>query len=170
MQVIIGLGSNLGDRLTHLRTARQAFSALPYTRLLASSSVYETPAWGAHEGSGAVPAYLNACLLLDYTAPVESLLGACWGIEASLGRLRATPSGNVASAYQNRCLDADILFADDYSVASSTLTVPHPRLALRAFALVPACEIWAHPKLLAWLKTPSVQADAAQLKLVHTDW
>jgi 2-amino-4-hydroxy-6-hydroxymethyldihydropteridine diphosphokinase len=134
---LVGVGSNLGDRLAWLRCARERVASLPSTTITARSGVFETePVGGPPQGR-----YLNACLAVATAlAPLE-LLDALLGIEAAAGRVRSVPNAP-------RTLDLDVLLYGSLALSDSRLTVPHPRLAQRPFALVPAAEIagsWAVP-------------------------
>jgi len=135
----IGLGANLGDARAALRSAVQAMAALPGTRLLRVSSLYRS----APVDAGG-PDYLNAVAELDTTlAPLE-LLHALQRIEQAAGRER--PYRNAP-----RTLDLDVLLYGSQSIATPTLTVPHPRLWERAFVLLPLAELrpgWATPAQL----------------------
>ena len=156
--IIIGLGSNLGDRLAHLHAATAALLATPLVHESKRSPVYETPPWGA-AGS---PAFLNACLLIKTPLPLDAVLGMCLGIESALGRRRDTQN-----QFAPRIIDLDVLFAGDALSQAPHLYVPHPRLHLRAFALKPAIDVWPHPQLLDWWRLAAVQADAQQLVLTR---
>ena len=158
MQVILGLGSNLGNPLACLQAAAAALAHIPHVQLLAKSPIYQTPAWGEHAAGQANP-YLNAAVLIETTLSLDAVLGVCFGLEASLGRVRDANT----RLYSARHLDADILFAGDVVANTAQLIVPHPRLHLRAFALQPAADVWAHPQLLAWLSAPAMQADSKQM-------
>lgn len=168
MKIVLGLGSNLGDRWTYLRAATAALRALPRLQLMGVSGVYETPPWGVKEGETPPAPYLNACVLLKADAgwSAEAMLGACLGIEAALGRER-----DASNQYAARCIDIDLLLASSgealLTLNSAQLTLPHPRFALRAFALKPAIELWPHPQLLAWIASREVQADAASVRLLE---
>ena len=125
------LGSNLGDRLENLTLARGKCAALPQTRVVAVSSVYETEPVGAPPGS---PFFLNAVLLLETRlAPLE-LLHAAQSIENELGRVRSIPNAP-------RTLDMDLLFVGDLLLDTPELTLPHPRAHLRRFVLAPLAEL-----------------------------
>lgn len=156
MNIIIGLGSNLGDRAVHLGTAVAALKATPHIDIVQRSPIYETPPWGA-AGS---PAFLNACCLLKTDLPPEALLGVCLGIEAAMGRSR-----DVQNQFAPRIIDIDLLFAGELHIQSPHLYLPHPRLHLRAFALKPALDVWAHPQLQAWFELPMVQSDVQHMVL-----
>ncbi len=152
--VLLGLGSNLGDKLAHLRAALSALKATPGIHEVQVSSVYLTPPWGA-AGS---PAFLNACALIKTSLPLDAVLGVCLGIESAMGRQRDTQN-----QYAPRVIDLDVLFAGALSSQAPHLYVPHPRLHLRAFALKPALELWPHPTLQAWYELPTVQLDARSI-------
>ena len=126
----LGLGSNLGDREALLRAAIAALDATPGVRVTAISSLYETPPWGP------VPQgpYLNACVALHTTLSPRELLSLCLAIERDHGRERAIRWGP-------RTLDMDVLLYGDESIDEEGLIVPHPRMAERAFVLVPLAEI-----------------------------
>ena len=129
-EVLIGLGSNLGDRAAHLRFAVESLSRLPRTRCLGLSRIYET------EPVGPVPQglFLNAVVLLASHLPSTSLLSHCLAIEAAAGRVRGLPSGP-------RTLDLDLLWIDGEGSFDPTLCLPHPRITERAFVLAPLCDL-----------------------------
>jgi 2-amino-4-hydroxy-6-hydroxymethyldihydropteridine diphosphokinase len=127
---LIGVGSNLGDRLAALRLARRRIAALPETAIAAASPVFETePVGGPPQGR-----YLNACLAVETALEPAALLDALLAIEREAGRTR---SGRDAP----RTLDLDLLLFGEQVIADDRLAVPHPRFALRAFALVPAAAV-----------------------------
>ncbi|MCC3160816.1 2-amino-4-hydroxy-6-hydroxymethyldihydropteridine diphosphokinase [Hymenobacter sp. 15J16-1T3B] len=132
------LGSNLGDRVVTLHRALVALAGKA-GRLVAVSGVYETAAWGQE----AQPAFLNQAVQLNTDLAPEQLLAACQQIEADLGRERLELWGP-------RTLDVDILFYDDLVLDTPALTIPHPRLPERLFALMPLADIattYVHPQL-----------------------
>ncbi|GAB3841477.1 2-amino-4-hydroxy-6-hydroxymethyldihydropteridine diphosphokinase [Hymenobacter jeollabukensis] len=132
------LGSNLGDRVVTLHRALLGL-AEKGGRLVAVSGVYETAAWGQE----AQPAFLNQAVQLSTDLTPEQLLAACQQVEADLGRERLELWGP-------RTLDVDILFYDDLVLQTEALTIPHPRLPERMFALVPLADIattYVHPQL-----------------------
>ena len=124
----VALGSNLGDRLGALRSAVQALGA--YGSVIARSSVWETAA------EGPPPDYLNAAVALDTALAPEALLDALLEIERRHGRVR--PEGESAAP---RTLDLDLLLYGDVVADTPRLSLPHPRLHLRAFVLAPLSEI-----------------------------
>ncbi len=129
LHVVVGLGSNLGDRLAHLRDAC-ARIAEAY-EVTARSAVYETAPIGPLQ-----PDYLNAALRLRTDGTLEDLLTALLAIEESHGRVRTKEN-----RWGPRTLDLDILWAPGVTYESPRLTVPHPRLHERAFALLPLYDV-----------------------------
>lgn len=132
-RVAIGLGSNLQDPVTQLRSAFAALAELPRTRLLRRSRLYRS----APMGPPGQPDYVNAAALLETElAPLE-LLDALQAIEHAQGRVRAERWGA-------RTLDLDLLLWDETQIALERLSVPHPGLHERAFVLYPLAELDPH--------------------------
>ncbi len=142
----IALGANLGDPAATVNAAFAALDQLPQSRLLAKSALYRT----APVGIADQPEFVNAAALIDTTLAPEALLDALLGIEQAFGRVRAERNGP-------RTLDLDILLYDDLTLATPRLTLPHPRLHLRAFVLQPLADlapdlaIPGRGRLAAWL-------------------
>jgi 2-amino-4-hydroxy-6-hydroxymethyldihydropteridine diphosphokinase len=126
----LGLGSNLGDRLELLQAAAQALDREPGLRVAASSRVWQT----APVGGPPQPDYLNAVLRVETDLTARELLAACQRVEAELGRVRAERWGA-------RTIDVDVLLFDDLVVEQPDLVLPHPRLAQRAFVVLPLLEL-----------------------------
>ena len=122
----IALGSNLGDPRQQVLDAMQALGGLPNTRLLKRSQLYRTPPWGVLEQ----PPFINAAVQLDTTLSPHSLLDALIEIEQRAGRVRVQRNGP-------RTLDLDLLHVDGVQLDDERLTLPHPRMAERAFVLLP---------------------------------
>lgn len=130
----IGLGSNLGDRRALLAGAVCRLGEAGVTA--AVSSLYETaPIGGPEQGP-----FLNAVVVLDTEMAPRALLGLCLGLEREAGRRRRVRWGP-------RTLDLDLLLYDRLVVDERGLQVPHPRLALRRFALEPLAEAWPEASL-----------------------
>jgi len=128
MDVYLGLGSNVGDRGANLSTAIEALSER--VDVVKVSSVYETEPVGYEEQ----PLFLNAvCLVRTNIGPLQ-LLSLVKGIESDMGRETSFPNGP-------RIIDIDIIMYGDLVVVDPELTIPHPRMAERAFVLVPLVEI-----------------------------
>ena len=125
----IGLGASLGDRLATLRTALSAIGALPGTRVQRVSSLY-----GSAPVDAGGPDYLNAVVQLCTTLAPQALMAQLQAIELAGGRER--PYRNAP-----RTLDLDILLYGDQVIDTPTLTVPHPRMAERAFVLRPLADL-----------------------------
>jgi 2-amino-4-hydroxy-6-hydroxymethyldihydropteridine diphosphokinase len=127
--VYVGLGANLGEREAALRHALKALGQCPGTRVLRVSPLY-----GSAPVDAGGPDYLNAVAELVTTLAPEALLQALQAIEQSAGRER--PYRNAP-----RTLDLDILWFGDRVIDTPTLTVPHPRMAERAFVLRPLADL-----------------------------
>jgi 2-amino-4-hydroxy-6-hydroxymethyldihydropteridine diphosphokinase len=131
-RVIIGLGSNLGDRAWALRAAVQALRADRELFVLRESPVYETPpAGGPPQGD-----YLNAAVLVVTSLPGRDILERALAVERSLGRTRPD-----AERWGPRTIDIDVLWIEGEAIDEPGLTVPHPRLRERAFALRPLLDV-----------------------------
>ncbi|MBU6122548.1 2-amino-4-hydroxy-6-hydroxymethyldihydropteridine diphosphokinase [Hymenobacter siberiensis] len=131
------LGSNLGNRAALLAQARARLAATAGA-IVAESGLYETAAWGREDQ----PAFLNQSLAVLTALSPAALLATCQAAEQAAGRERLEHWGS-------RTLDVDILFFGHETIATPTLSVPHPHLAERRFALVPLAEIagsLAHPQ------------------------
>lgn len=150
MHAWIGLGSNLGDRLAHLHRAVETLTRLG--RVRASSAVYETVP-ELSSAAALVPApgenlYLNAALWLETALEPQGLLEELLETEAQAGRVRVPGQRDAP-----RPLDLDVLLLGergDVVLVSDQLTVPHPRLHLRAFAMRPLLDMapgLVHPAL-----------------------
>ena len=126
----VALGSNLGDPQQHLLDAMQALAATPGLRLLQRSALYRTPPWGVLEQ----PPFVNAAVQLDSTLPAHALLDALLAIEQRAGRVRGERNGP-------RTLDLDLLHVDGVRLDDARLSLPHPRMAQRAFVLLPLHDI-----------------------------
>jgi len=134
-RVFLGLGSNLGDREAHLRAALRALA--PAVTIETVSSIYETEPVGYLDQ----PRFLNAVCSGTTGLPPLALLRAIKQLEHDLGRVPTVRFGP-------RVIDIDILFYDHLVLDTPELQVPHPRLAERAFVLLPLAEIapdWRHP-------------------------
>ncbi len=121
-RAFLGLGSNLGDRVTELR---EAVAALP--DLVATSPVYETDAIGGPDGQGP---YLNIVTELATERSPRALLEVCRLLEEAADRVRTVRWGP-------RTLDVDVLLVVGHAVDEPDLRVPHPRMWERRFVLAP---------------------------------
>ena len=136
--VFIGVGSNLGDREGHLLSAKTELLACSGVRDLCCSPVYESSPVDA-EGAN----YLNAVWSFETDSSPREILAMLHEVEEKAGRVRGSKNAP-------RTLDLDLLFYDAKVISEPDLKVPHPRLADRAFVLVPLCDLaseWKHPVL-----------------------
>ena len=143
----LALGSNLGDRLEHLRSAVRLLSEADGIEFVRSSRVYETEPVGPPQ-----PAYLNAVVEVRTDLEPAELLAATRAVEQALERVRGERWGP-------RTIDVDILTFDEVTIDEPELVVPHPRMHERGFVLVPLGELEADPmlpgdRLLATLRLP----------------
>jgi 2-amino-4-hydroxy-6-hydroxymethyldihydropteridine diphosphokinase len=127
--IFILLGSNLGDRNSHLTYGRQEISRA-IGEIITISSIYKTAAWGNQNQ----PAFYNQVIEIKSVLPPQEMLSELLKIEKNAGRVREERWGP-------RTLDIDILFYGNVVIESDTLTVPHPRIADRRFTLLPLSEI-----------------------------
>ena len=126
--VYLALGTNLGDRMQNLRSARAALP--PAVRLSACSPVYETPPWGYTDQ----PAFLNQVVAGETDLSPHDLLHYLKEVEKALGRQATFRNGP-------RLIDLDILLYDDLILDSDSLVIPHPRMLQRAFVLRPLADL-----------------------------
>jgi len=127
----LGLGSNVGDRVEHLRAA---IAALPEhgVEVEAVSSAYETEPVGEVLDQ---PDFLNAAIRVRTDIEPEPLLEVCKAIEVEQGRMLA------ASRHSPRPLDIDLLLLGDIELSTERLTLPHPEVTSRRFVLTPLLEL-----------------------------
>lgn len=138
-RVALLLGGNQGDVKRTLQTAQQLINSR-VGAVLRCSHRYESEPWGFP----AVQRFSNQALEVSTDLSPLEVLDACQGIERELGRNRAAEAIEKASsgaAYSSRPIDIDIIFYGDEVIDDERLTVPHPLLAEREFALQPLAEI-----------------------------
>ncbi len=126
----LGLGSNLGDREGYLRRAVELLGQEAGIEVERVSSIYETEPVGFTDQ----PRFLNQVVEVKTTLDPAALLARALAVEAALGRVRGERWGP-------RVIDVDLLVYGDAVVREPGLEVPHPRLAERAFVLVPLAEL-----------------------------
>ena len=123
-----------------MRAALRALAELSFVQIDCVSSFYETPPWGKIDQ----PPFLNAAACVSFAGAPHSLIGEMQRIERELGRVRNEHWGA-------RTIDLDLLYVDGVTTSDEALTLPHPYLTERAFALVPLAEI--APDLIVHGKT-----------------
>jgi len=148
----IALGANLADPVAQITAALAALQNLPQSRLLHASSLYRTVPVGIH----GQPDFINAVAAVETALSPQALLAALFAVEAQFGRRRDFH-------HAPRTLDLDLLLYDDAILDTPALTLPHPRMHLRAFVLAPLLEIAPDCRIpgrglaAAWLPAVSMQ-------------
>ncbi|MDQ5960613.1 MAG: 2-amino-4-hydroxy-6-hydroxymethyldihydropteridine diphosphokinase [Pseudomonadota bacterium] len=129
-RAFVALGANLVEPQAQVRAALAELARLPQSTLVAASSLYRT----APVGLAGQPDFINAVAALDTSLSPDDLLEALFAIERGFGRVRKEKNGP-------RTLDLDLLLYDNEIIDTPHLHLPHPRLHLRAFVVVPLAEI-----------------------------
>ena len=130
-KVLIGIGTNIGDRKQNIKDSLEALKKIPLTQVVRTSSVYETKPWGYTEQNN----FYNAVVEIKTELSPQAILGVCLGIEAALGRVRLFKNGP-------RIADLDVLFYENITVSNEELVIPHPYIGERDFVLVPLKELF----------------------------
>ncbi len=162
----IALGSNIGDRLSHLRTARATIAASPRLQNpLLASAIYETAPVGCPMGADD---FLNAVIEIGYDDEAQTLHRALRGIEARLGR---SPEHERNAP---RTVDLDLLYFGASLLDTAQLKIPHPRMFDRRFVLQPLADI--RPDLVLPSQTRTVAellhelADTSRVVRAAAQW
>ncbi|MBK8745341.1 2-amino-4-hydroxy-6-hydroxymethyldihydropteridine diphosphokinase [Propionivibrio sp.] len=148
----VALGANLADPVIQVRAALEALAELSGSRLLRASSLYRS----APVGIRGQPDFINAVAAVETSCGPQEFLAALFDVEARFGRRRDF-------YHAPRTLDLDLLLFDDLVIDSTRLTLPHPRMHLRAFVIVPLleiapqCQIPGRGQAEAWLPAVSMQ-------------
>lgn len=138
-EVILLLGSNLGNRATNLSRTRSELNNR-FEKVLRSSSVYESEVWGFDSNNH----FLNQVIVIQTDKKPNEVLDIVLGIETQLGRIRDKKS----ATYESRIIDIDILFIGSLTMKTNKLVIPHPELHNRKFTLVALEELdrnFIHP-------------------------
>ncbi len=131
MKVLLGFGGNLGDVNAHFDAAKEALGRLPHTTVLRESTRRRTAPVGYLDQ----PDFLNSLVEIETGLSPQALLGACLGIEATVGRVRTFRNAP-------RVIDIDVLLCEGFRSDSAELTVPHPRMFEREFVMTPFAELY----------------------------
>ena len=140
IKVVLGLGSNLGDRQQYLLKALERIETT-IGRISRKSALYETVSWGF----SAEEKFLNQVIITETELSPAEVLKQILQIESECGRVR-----QHGSDYTSRTLDIDILYFGDLIISEDDLVIPHPRLENRKFVLLPLVETdpeFVHPVL-----------------------
>lgn len=130
-QVFVGLGANLNDPVTQIKSALLALQVIPETQLIAFSSLYSSTPLGP-QGQ---PEYVNAVAKISTKLTPETLLDALQAIEQQQGRERKE------ERWGPRTLDLDIILFGEQIINTERLTIPHYHFHLREFVLYPLYQI-----------------------------
>ena len=131
-EALLAFGGNVGDARNTLDRAIARFCDGQIVRLVARSSDYLTPPWGVTDQ----PEFVNCAISVETTLAPQALLNRAQVVEAAFGRDRAQDT-----RWGPRVLDIDLIVYDDVTMATPTLTLPHPHLFERAFVLLPLADI-----------------------------
>jgi 2-amino-4-hydroxy-6-hydroxymethyldihydropteridine diphosphokinase len=129
--VLVGLGGNLDGPARRIAAAAQRLATWPGVTGLRCSRLYRSPPWGRADQ----PDFVNAVAGFGYAGTPQGLLDGLLAIEREAGRLR------TGEHWGPRRLDLDLLDFDGLVLDTPTLSLPHPRLAQRAFVLLPLVEL-----------------------------
>jgi len=130
-RAFVGLGSNLGERAATIRRALELLDGVAGVKAIAVSTLRETEPWGPVEQ----PPFLNGVAELETGLEPEALLAVLLEVERELGRARS------GERWGPRTIDLDLLLHGDAVLELPGLTLPHPRLHERRFALEPLAEL-----------------------------
>ncbi len=161
----IALGGNLDCPAARLLKVMGELDNLQQTRLLRASSLYRT----APVGYAGQPDFVNAVALIDTALPPQALMAELLACEARHGRVRDQRNGP-------RTLDLDLLLYQDRVLEDSFVTLPHPRMHVRPFVLVPLleiapdCVVPRHGEARALLAACPDRHDARRIERVAFDW
>ena len=135
MEIYLGLGSNLGDKCLHLRTAINEIEKR-IGHVECQSAFVETEPWGFDSDN----TFVNAVVRVDTALSPLDLLKETQTIEREMGRKHKTVDGK----YSDRIIDIDILLYGDAEINLPELVVPHPRMYERDFVMKPLEEVRSH--------------------------
>jgi 2-amino-4-hydroxy-6-hydroxymethyldihydropteridine diphosphokinase len=138
-KLVIITGSNLGESKVLIREAKKNLEAV-FGSTIADSPIVSSPAWGFKSND-----FINQVIVFETSFSPDECLSFCLETEKKLGRTRNSNGG-----YSDRLIDIDILFYNSEIIKSNNLTIPHPLLHLRKFALLPLTLLmpdFVHPVL-----------------------
>jgi 2-amino-4-hydroxy-6-hydroxymethyldihydropteridine diphosphokinase len=131
MNIIILLGSNLGNRLANLKQAIASIAS--FSTILQQSNIYQTAAWGNTDQAD----FLNQAIEIQTHQTAENLMHALFAIESQMGRVRL-------QKWEPRIIDLDIIFYESAIHTTDFIQIPHPEMQNRAFVLKPLLDLIPH--------------------------
>lgn len=131
MKYILGIGTNIGNKTENIEKCIEALNLVPKTKVLEQSEIYETEP----VGYAAQDDFYNCVLAVQSELEPNEMLGVCLGIEGGIGRVRTIKNGP-------RIIDIDLLYAENKTLKTKNLTVPHPRIKERKFVIVPLLDLF----------------------------
>jgi 2-amino-4-hydroxy-6-hydroxymethyldihydropteridine diphosphokinase len=131
MNIIILLGSNLGNRLANLKQAIASIAS--FSTILQQSNIYQTAAWGNTDQAD----FLNQAIEIQTHQTAENLMHALFAIESQMGRVRL-------QKWEPRIIDLDIIFYESAIHSTDFIQIPHPEMQNRAFVLKPLLDLIPH--------------------------
>jgi 2-amino-4-hydroxy-6-hydroxymethyldihydropteridine diphosphokinase len=131
MNIIILLGSNLGNRLANLKQAIASIAS--FSNILQQSNIYQTAAWGNTDQAD----FLNQAIEIQTNQTAENLMHALLAIESQMGRVRL-------QKWEPRIIDLDIIFYESAIHTTDFIQIPHPEMQNRAFVLKPLLDLIPH--------------------------
>jgi len=137
--IVLGLGSNIGNREKYIKTAIRLLSKKKNFLYIASSGIYETEPWGFKNQKN----FLNCIVIFLYRSGPNELSKEISEVEKKTGRIQR-------EKWHSREIDIDILFFGNKTVNRKKLIIPHPMICFRNFVLIPLTELmpdFIHPVL-----------------------
>ena len=145
--ILIGLGSNMGQRDQNLQQALGLLEADGTIRIVKISFIYETVPFGVLDQDD----FLNMVVAVETELLPEKLLQKCMAVENAMGRFRSRHWGP-------RIIDLDLLIYDAVQMQTDNLTLPHPGIGQRAFVLIPMRDVVMDVQLPGGLAIDSMLA------------
>lgn len=150
--ILLGLGSNMGDREQNLQQALCLLEKDGSVRINQVSSIYETNPFGVMDQAD----FLNMAASVETHLAPEKLLQMCLNVEKAVGRIRTRHWGP-------RIIDIDLLVYDNVQMKDEALTLPHPEIARRAFVWVPLRDIMPQLQLADGRTVEELAADTTEI-------
>ncbi len=127
---LIGIGTNLGDKIANIDTALRLLSDDGAVRVVARSKLYQSPPWGVLDQDW----FVNIAAAVTTDLEPHALLARCLAVEDAMGRVRGQKWGP-------RLVDVDVLTYRGQTIDTPDLKVPHPYIEMRSFVVLPLLDI-----------------------------